>query len=472
MTSSGDGGGIWVERDDDNDGGFTLTDSLIVENEAAKAGGIYAGPMVNAGDVDLAIERTTIAGNEAVSGAGGIYLDGPRTGSATISESTISGNATGEEGGGVYVSDPGVPLTIESSTISGNSAEQGGGVYVQNGRDVEISLANSTVTANAAVDAGGGIYRLAADDATAGPDTVTLSSTIVANNTAPEGPDLSEEPTDVFGSFALDFSLVEDPSAATVTESQAGTNILGVDPQLGPLAANGGPTLTHQPAPTSPALDAGTANGFAADQRGLARTVDQASLPNQPGSDGTDIGAVELALVPEPGPPERGRCRGKQVAKLEGTDGDDRIRGTGDPDLIVGLAGNDVLEGLGAADCIRGDEGRDTLKGGGGGDRLAGGDGNDRLRGQGASDRLAGQAGNDNLNGGGGRDRLIGGPGKDKLKGGPGKDKLKGGPGKDKLIAASSERDKVNCGGGRDKVRADAEDKVSRNCEKVVVVDD
>jgi hypothetical protein len=48
-----------------------------------------------------------------------------------------------------------------------------------------------------------------------------------------------------------------------------GNNLLNVDPRLGPLADNGGPTRTHALLPDSPALDAGTNPGaLPTDQRG------------------------------------------------------------------------------------------------------------------------------------------------------------------------------------------------------------
>jgi hypothetical protein len=70
---------------------------------------------------------------------------------------------------------------------------------------------------------------------------------------------------------------------------------IGVDPLLGNLAPNGGPTQTLLPAAGSPLLDvippaacqSGQAAGTPTDQRGLPR----------PQSNGCDIGAVELCLV-------------------------------------------------------------------------------------------------------------------------------------------------------------------------------
>jgi hypothetical protein len=60
------------------------------------------------------------------------------------------------------------------------------------------------------------------------------------------------------------------------------------DPRLGPLANNGGPTLTHAPLPGSPVIDAGTSDlHLLTDQRGFPRVQGNA----------TDIGAVESELI-------------------------------------------------------------------------------------------------------------------------------------------------------------------------------
>jgi hypothetical protein len=66
-------------------------------------------------------------------------------------------------------------------------------------------------------------------------------------------------------------------------------NVLGVDPLLGSLASNGGPTPTCALLPGSPAFDAGAAiSGVATDQRGLAR----------PQGAATDVGAFEAIASP------------------------------------------------------------------------------------------------------------------------------------------------------------------------------
>jgi murein peptide amidase A len=67
-------------------------------------------------------------------------------------------------------------------------------------------------------------------------------------------------------------------------------SLSGVDPDLAPLADNGGPTPTHGLYPGSPALDRAPACGLATDQRGTARDA------------ACDLGSFE-GTVPRPPPP-------------------------------------------------------------------------------------------------------------------------------------------------------------------------
>jgi hypothetical protein len=79
-----------------------------------------------------------------------------------------------------------------------------------------------------------------------------------------------------------------------------GSTIVDKDPQLGPLADNGGPPQTMLPASTSPAINKGSAFGLSTDQRGLSRPILFPGVANSAaaGADGSDIGAVELQLSP------------------------------------------------------------------------------------------------------------------------------------------------------------------------------
>jgi hypothetical protein len=89
--------------------------------------------------------------------------------------------------------------------------------------------------------------------------------------------------------------LIEDTRDCTLIGS---TKIItGVDPVLAPLANNTGPTETHLPLPTSPALDGNGSICYDAD--GGTLTVDQRGRSRPVDGDGSagaqcDIGAVEV----------------------------------------------------------------------------------------------------------------------------------------------------------------------------------
>lgn len=318
-TSSG--GAIYTFRSP-----LSITDSKVTGNTAGQGGGAIYTDGANALNEDqdsVTIRNTAIYGNQSGSNGGVLYVDNATGGDVlianselrdntsggsggalffygskglmTVRGSTISGNDATSDGGGIYFNsdyyDDG--LVVENSTVAGNTAAlEGGGINIYNRNDEPVTIRNSTIAGNSSGGAGAGIFRYDAP--------VDVSSTIVADNDTPSGDqdDLGQEPT-ATGSFNVGSSLLENVPN-TVTVATTGPNKIGIDPQLGPLGANGGTTPTQVPALTSPAIDAGVANSLATDQRGLNRTVEEPTVPNSAGSDGTDIGAVELQL---PAPP-------------------------------------------------------------------------------------------------------------------------------------------------------------------------
>lgn len=147
-------------------------------------------------------------------------------------------------------------------------------------------------------------------------------------------------------------------------------------------------------------------------------------------------------------------------ATIPGTDAGDSIRGGGGDDRIRGLRGDDCLFGESGADDLGGDEDDDEVNGGGGRDRLQGGEGSDRLKGGRGRDRLRGDSGDD---------RLLGGGGNDRIRDSEGADRIKGGQGRDRIDVRGGGSQRVSCGKGRDRVRADADDRVRRDCERVAI---
>ena len=290
-SGTGDGGGILLT---DAPGGgvadrLSVVDSRVSGNTTGDDG---AGIFVDEAPAAVDITRSTISGNRAVGSGcacgGGLFL--AETGPVTIDSSTFSANAS-DAGGGMLVAES-ASFAMRNTTVTGNSG-QGGGLYFENQSGSPFTIANSTIAGNTAGDSeGGGIYSFgfpASSD-------LALSSTIVAGNTADTDPDIHNAMSGSGDIFAAHSVIGTATGVLRLAESAPGTNKLNTGPiELAPLADNGGPTQTMLPALGGPAIDAGVANGLTTDQRGLPRTVDQPLVPNGSGSDGTDIGAVELA---------------------------------------------------------------------------------------------------------------------------------------------------------------------------------
>lgn len=237
--------------------GAFLTDSIVVDSTAADHGGhgAFGGGIASGRTVLI---RSTVSGNTATSNTGFARGGGVQGYGVYASYSTVSGNAADSTGGGIYAQQ----LLLSDSTLSGNHTSIDGligGAYAR----VSAQVDNSTITGNySGSGLAAGLYvGLRAQG------TAFVASSIIANNTAygfeldlgaPSGKSIS-------GSY----NLIRAPQANIIVP--AGT-IVGVDPLLGPLRANGGPTLTHALLPGSPALDhGGNPAHLKADQRGVTR---------------------------------------------------------------------------------------------------------------------------------------------------------------------------------------------------------
>jgi hypothetical protein len=189
-------------------------------------------------------------------------------------------SATGSGGGGGI--DNGGTLTLTNCTLSNDSVSGaglfGGGGLFNNGGTA--TLTNCTLSNNSATGLfGGGILNNIGN-------TLNLTNTIVAGNSAPTAPDISGPVG------TADHNLIGDGSGSGISNGTNGNQVGGngnpvIDPRLGPLADNGGPTQTLALLPGSPAL--GKADNAAAphtDQRGHVRLDENGET--------TDIGAFEL----------------------------------------------------------------------------------------------------------------------------------------------------------------------------------
>ena len=291
-------------------GGPTVVlDGLTISNGSGTNGGLYGGGIFNDYGGTLTVSNITLSGNSSDYGGGILNF-----GTLTVSNSTLLGNSAGSGGGGIC--NVGT-LTVASSTLSGNfSGYYGGGAVNFYGT---ATLTNSTLTGNSAVDGGGaanGDTLVLANCTVSGNSAVfgggistgnysTLTNCTLTNNSAPEGGGFRNVgyatlnntivANSTLGSDVVNFNyltgshnLVEDGSGGLLD------TITG-DPNLGPLANNGGLTLTYALMTGSPAINAGdnalaidplTNAPLTTDQRGLARFV------------GTvDIGAFEVQTV-------------------------------------------------------------------------------------------------------------------------------------------------------------------------------
>lgn len=406
-TATAKGGGLFLDGFNMN---VIIRNSQITGNHATDGGGIYLEDTDATGGVGLLIQNTTISGNSAGDDGGGIYFYDPDS-AVTIETSTISGNTAGDKGGGVYLYNMDVgTFTIRNATLANNVAGgNGGGVYFYKS-DSQVVVELTTVAGNTAIGAGGGIFVFGRPSASNDPITVTQS--IIADNMAGTDNDVGNGTS---GTFAVSFSLIEDPGAATITDN--GDNIFSQDPQLGALLNNGGNTETMALPDTSPAFDAASGTCAATDQRGVTR----------PQFTACDMGAFELEFTSsdpcDTATPTLG-CIVNGVPNQP-------CVGTPGKDVIIGTSGNDVIFGGGGNDELRGNEGDDVLCGEAGNDLLFGATGNDTLRGGADKDVLRGEVGNDVLDGGSENDRLLGGPGNDNLTGGDDTDSLRGDAGTD-----------------------------------------
>jgi len=244
-NATGSGGGINCTG-----GSLTMNNCTVSGNTAVAAGGIYVNITT------LVIDRSTISNNTAATYAGGLASINS---SAVLNNCTISGNrangSTIGSGGGALDMFTGGSMVLTSCTVTGNSAPNfaggaRGGIWLEDGT---FEIRNSIVAGNTTQDfqRNGGTF-------------INSGYNLIGNNTS------------VTGAFGAGLPNGTD---------SVGTAASPLDPKLGPLQNNGGPTATHAPLYGSVAIHNGNnVAGLTTDQRGSTRFVGPAP----------DIGAVEI----------------------------------------------------------------------------------------------------------------------------------------------------------------------------------
>ncbi len=330
-TSEGSGGAI------DNSRLMTIQNAFFAGNSSAADGGAIR----NAGSGRLTITTSTLTGNRSdsdddLAGNGGaIHNSGTST--IVFTQATLSNNSAGfpqlagrgAQGGALFQSSTGiiagqsVGVVFTNSTVSGNEAGSGGGISSTKSFD----FVNSTLSSNSARVSGGGLQNnggtLFFSNATifgnsAGTSgggirnesvqgSINLKNTIVAGDTAPVDSDISGLGLKGTGSIprnsislALGNNLIGNLGTVPATNfsvasgNLAGTTASPLDPLLGPLQDNGGPTQTHALLFGSPARDRGSNVAVpGTDQRGFARIFDG----DGNGTATVDIGSFESGFV-------------------------------------------------------------------------------------------------------------------------------------------------------------------------------
>jgi WD40 repeat protein len=261
------------------------------------------------------IAGETVANSLACGNGGGI-----RTGSGTLAlvNSTVAGNSTATgrgRGGGIHIGCGGTAV-FTNTTISGNTARpqsdnavsrnrqgHGGGINLHG----TLRLVNCTISDNHGIGPGGGVYVRGHLD---------FVNTIIANNAGKGGNCLISGPDEYGVSGSLGTNSHNLVSDGTCDPAYA------EDPLLGPLADNGGDTLTHALLPGSPAIDAVPAISCTVptDQRGALRPAVQTSHETS-----CDIGAFELQAEPSASSSAEASSPGSTIISVDTVDQVERL---------------------------------------------------------------------------------------------------------------------------------------------------
>ena len=297
----------------------------------------------------VTINDSTITGNSATGGAGAsnsgaaggeggeAFGAGLSVDSVTISNSTISDNiATGGSGGssssgaapdGGLAEGAGLggqfdTVILFNTTVTGNTANGGAvGTGTQAGTPGEgfgggigaplygdLYLFSDTITGNSATGADGQSYGGNLAGTIGSSDlAIEIGSTVIGGGVAADDNDCDLPPAGgQLSYFDLGHNLEDDAANGAYTQCQpdgkAATDMAGVSPKLGPLAANGGPTETELPQAGSPLIGAGGACEY------LETGTTPVPLPfdqrGDPRGSVCDTGAVQLQGAAATGTPQ------------------------------------------------------------------------------------------------------------------------------------------------------------------------
>lgn len=283
-NSAWQGGGVM------NTGTLTIQDCVFSNNTAGGNGGAIRN------DGNLSVARTSFTGSAAGYYGGTVYNR-----AQAVLDSCSMGSSYAPTGGALWNENQN--FTVTNTTLYNSSAVIGGALANKNG---SVTLSNVTVFGCISTGSGGAIYNgvfqesggtltlicctlannyanLSGGGLYVAVGTVSARNTILANNTAGgAGPDC-------YGAlFSQDYNLIRDTGGCTLTGTTT-HNITNLDPLLGPLQNNGGPTFTLALLVGSPAINAGDNSVL---NNPFSIVTDQRSFRRKSGV-AVDIGAFE-----------------------------------------------------------------------------------------------------------------------------------------------------------------------------------
>lgn len=275
LGGAGNGGALF------NGGGGVIANCALIGNMASGGQGGSGGY----GTHHLDLGFSGGPGGGGGSAAGGALFNG---GNLSLVNCTVGGNSASGGGGGTGgAGDSGLSRMPANGGNGGAGGIGSGAVSDTNGL---VALTNCTFALNLATGGVGGSGGLAGSmgqpgatgtNGTARGGLVSLGATLINCLLA------TNAPANCYGSLSdAGHNLSSDGSCAFTNVG----SLNGIAPKLGPLANNGGPTLTMALLPGSPAINAGdNSSAPPTDQRGVPRPVGVAA----------DIGAYEFTAVLE-----------------------------------------------------------------------------------------------------------------------------------------------------------------------------
>jgi len=302
-TGGGSGGAVMLGSKST----ANITDSVFDGNSAGEFGNGGAISISDSTAIATIVHSTlknNVAGASTGSSFGGnggaIYVTSG--GRLVLDSSTVSGNTSNSTGtygvgggGGIYMTGS-AQVVIANSTISGNKSQShGGGIlvnYLTNDPNPVLSgslvIRNATIAFNSATTDGGGIHFA---NSSSGTPSVSMTSTIVSENTSAGASDLTSGTGDASTTFTVNNSFIGNPIGAVITgannKNTAANGTVNLSPTLALNGAPAGSPLTHALIGPSAAIDSGiNPDGLNFDQRGngFSRTVNKA----------TDMGSFEV----------------------------------------------------------------------------------------------------------------------------------------------------------------------------------